>query len=226
MILFTSCFIPPEFPNEPSISYNNIVFNRGTEPLDPDSLILTLNFQDGDGDLGLRSEGADTREPYHDIWYFVKDDGSLLTYSDRQDAPYDSLLPAFEFPYYCSNYVINENDIGVIDTFYVEPNEFHHNINVKFYVRKNGEYSEFDFETEFNPLCGETFNGRFPLLNPDGRDRPLEGTLKYKMQSAGFELLFRQDTLMLEVFIYDRALNQSNVIQTPDFVLKDITIGG
>ena len=97
---------------------------------------------------------------------------------------------------------------------------------MKYFVKKNGEYTEFDFETAFDPLCGETFDGRYPILNPDGRDRPLEGVLKYKMQSAGFELLFRLDTLMLEVYIYDRALNRSNVIQTPDFVLRDITIGG
>ena len=93
-------------------------------------------------------------------------------------------------------------------------------------MKKNGVYNEFDFETAFDPLCGETFDGRYPLLNAGGRDRPLEGVLKYKMQSAGFELLFRLDTLMLEVFIYDRALNKSNVIRTPDFILRDITIGG
>lgn len=228
LLAFTgiSCFTAPEFANEPKISFNNIVFSKGIEPIDPDSLILTLNFQDGDGDLGLRAGGADSGEPYHDLWYFVKEDGTFLTYADKSNPRYDSILPEYEFPYYCSNYVINENDIGIADTFYVEPNEFHHNISIKFFVRKNGEYTEFDFETAFDPLCGETFNGRYPLLNPDGRERPLEGTLKYKMQSAGFELIFRQDTLMLEVFIYDRSLNKSNVIQTPDFVLRDITIGG
>ena len=72
----------------------------------------------------------------------------------------------------------------------------------------------------------KVFDGRFPLLNSSDRERPLEGKLTYKMKSAGFELLFRQDTLMLEVFIIDRALNISNTITTPDFVLKNITLGG
>ena len=216
-----SCYNTPTFPSEPEISFNNITFNRGASELDPDSLVITMNFRDGDGDLGLESEGADTRDPYNDLWYFRKSNGEPVTLADRQLPGYDTLLPPFEFPYYCTNWSIIEED-----TFYVEPNEYHHNIKIKYFVRKNGEYTEFDFETVFDPLCGETFDGRFPLLNDPSRNRPLEGTLKYKMQSAGFELLFRQDTLMLEIFIYDRALNRSNIINTPDFVLKDITIGG
>ena len=221
----TSCFTAPEFPNEPQISFNNIVFNKGVEEFDPDSLILSINFQDGDGDLGLRNDGSDTGQPYNDLWYFIKSDGDFLTYSDRNLPEYDT-LPAYEFPFYCQNYVIRDDITNEVDTFYVQPNEYHHNIKIKYFVKKNGVYDEFDFETAFGPLCGETFDGRYPILNEGGRDRPLEGVLKYKMQSAGFELLFRLDTLMLEVYIYDRALNKSNVIQTPDFVLRDITIGG
>ena len=221
----TSCFTAPEFPNEPEISFNNIVFSKGIEEFDPDSLVLAINFQDGDGDLGLRNDGADTGEPYNALWYFVKPDGSLLTYADRNLPEYDT-LPPYEFPYFCQNYVIRDDIFDAVDTFYVEPNEFHHNIKVKYFRKQNGEYNEYDFETELEPQCGETFDGRFPILNTGDRDRPLEGVLKYKMQSAGFELIFRLDTLMLEVFIYDRALNKSNVIRTPDFVLRDITKGG
>jgi hypothetical protein len=219
-IVLGACFTAPEFPNEPSISFNNIVFKKGADQFDQDSLILSINFQDGDGDLGLRNEGADTREPYHALWAFTKPDGTLLQLKDRDNPDYDT-LPPYAFPYYCINYTINEED-----TIYVEPNKFHYNIYVKYFVRKNGVYTEFDWLTAFDPICGETFNGRFPLLNNPNKERPLEGKLSYKMKSAGFELLFRQDTLMIETYIIDRALNISNTISTPDFVLKDITVGG
>ena len=145
--------------------------------------------------------------------------------SDRNNPAFDT-LPPYEFPYYCTNYVLEEDATGAIDTFYVQQNEFHNNIHVKFFTKNNGVYEEFDWVTEFDPICGESFNGRYPLLAPVGREKPLEGKLKYKMSSAGFELLFRQDTLKLEVYLYDRALHKSNVIETPDFVLKDITLGG
>ena len=222
VIIITGCFTAPEFPNEPSITYNNVVFKKGETQFDQDSLILSLNFQDGDGDLGLRNEGADTRPPYHDLTASenVDDSGNLVQLKDRNTPEYDT-LPPYEFPYYCINYTIFNND-----TIYVQPNFYHHNIYVNYYVKKNGIYTEFDWLTAFDPICGQSFDGRYPLLNPSDRERPLEGKLTYKMKSAGFELLFRQDTLMLEVFIIDRALNISNTITTPDFVLKNITLGG
>ena len=54
MVIISACFKAPEFANEPSISFNSIIFKKGATDLDPDSLIVTVNFQDGDGDLGLR----------------------------------------------------------------------------------------------------------------------------------------------------------------------------
>ncbi len=218
--LVSACIKAPEFPVEPTIAFDKIEFKRGATEFDDDTLALTIKFQDGDGDLGLSNEGNDVYPPYNDLWYFIKEDGSWLTYSDRFTPPYDT-LPPYEFPYFCINYFIDG-----ADTFYVQPNEYHYNIHIKYFVRKNGEYQEFDWLTAFDPVCGQTFNGRFPLLNTGGKERPLEGKLTYKMKSAGFELLFRQDTLRLEVYIYDRALNKSNVINTPDFVLKDISTGG
>lgn len=219
LVVMASCLTPPSFPVTPEISFNSVTFQKGETNLDADTLALTINFQDGDGDLGLRAN-IDVGEPYNSIYFWLKGDGELLKYSDRNTAPYDT-LPPYDFPFYCTNYVIEE-----ADTFYVTQNEFHNNIFVKFFVKKNGVYEEFNWVTEFDPICGESFNGRYPLLSDVGREKPLEGKLKYKMSSAGFELLFRQDTLKLEVFIYDRALNKSNVIESPDFVLKDITLGG
>ena len=224
-ILVSACFNAPEFPNEPSIAFNNIIFKHGALETDPDSLILTLDFRDGDGDLGLRSDGPDTGAPYHDLWVFinVNNPDSLVKLSDRNTPQYDT-LPPYEFPYKCINYTLAGGD-----TIYVQPNEFHNNIYIDFFVKKNGVYTEFIFADLFAPECNPlTFNGRYPILNePDpNRDRPLEGNLKYKMESAGWELVFRQDTLKLDIYIYDRALNKSNMISTPDFVLKNITVGG
>lgn len=215
----SSCLTPPTFPVTPEIGYQAVTFQKGETSLDGDTLALTITFQDGDGDLGLRPN-VDVGEPYNSLFYWLKGDGELLQYSDRHTPPFDT-LPPYAFPYYCTSYVVDE-----ADTFYVTQNEFHNNIFIKFFVKKNGVYDEFDWVTEFDPICGESFNGRYPLLGTIGREKPLEGKLKYKMSSAGFELLFRQDTLKLEVYIYDRALNKSNIIETPDFVLKDVTLGG
>ena len=222
-MLVSACLTAPEFPNEPSLSFNNIIFKKGGSEFSIDTLILTMNFRDGDGDLGLNPDGDDLLDPFHEFWVFTKDDGSgdYVTLADFGKPGFE-ILPPYEFPYSCINYsTIIEND-----TFYTEPNIYHHNIYVDFFVKKNGIYTEFDWSAINQPACNPNYDGRFPLLNESLRDRPLEGKLKYKMQSVGFDLLFRDDSLKLEFYIYDRAHNKSNVVSTPDFVLKSITVGG
>ena len=72
--LLSSCFKKEEYPIEPAISYDSYSFNG-------DSLNLTFNFTDGDGDIGLNDH--DTITPYDTssffqynlyIHYFEKDD--------------------------------------------------------------------------------------------------------------------------------------------------------
>ena len=229
-VLVNACFQAPEFPNEPTIDFSDIIFKHGATATDHDSLILTIKFQDGDGDLGLAPDGNDTKEPYQDIIDFDHvSESRKVQYFDRKTPEYDT-LPPYEFPYKCTNYIIEDttiNDIVLVDTLYIQRNEFHNNIYVTFFKKKNGEYVEFDFLYLFEPQCNTiSYDGRYPVLNESNRDRPLEGLLKYTMKSAAWELVFRQDTLKLDIYIYDRALNKSNTISTPDFVLKNITVGG
>ena len=42
------------------------------------------------------------------------------------------------------------------------------------------------------------------------------------MLSLGWNSVFRNDTLKLEIKVKDRALNESNVVTTPDFTLSQI----
>jgi len=204
----------PTYPNTPFIEYNTVFFKKGELT---DSLFVSVDFRDGDGDLGL-SPNFDTNEPYNAIWYYLKSDNTLLTYADRNTPPYDT-IPPYEFPYFCTTYLVEE-----ADTFYITQNPNHFNIFIDFYIKKNGQWNLFDWITANPPQCGETYNGRFPILNPNGQKRPLEGSLKYGLTGAGFEVIFKLDTLKLEITIQDRALNKSNTVETEEFILRDITI--
>lgn len=53
MLVLGSCFDPPEFPNVPQIEFADIDFIEGNATNRTDSLIVTLRFKDGDGDLGI-----------------------------------------------------------------------------------------------------------------------------------------------------------------------------
>jgi hypothetical protein len=67
-----ACHKAPEYPNEPEISFNNIkvVPSYNTSILaNVDSVYVTVNFKDGDGDLGNEATSISTSTPKD---YFLK----------------------------------------------------------------------------------------------------------------------------------------------------------
>jgi hypothetical protein len=122
-ILISSCFEPPEFSDEPKIGFESITFGETPDPSDPDSLLLVINFKDGDGDLGIdASNPAFNVYPYHvynfylandgeisaipsarlpdtsmvvDVLDFLGNDGLLVTSETASDPNYDEDVPPF-----------------------------------------------------------------------------------------------------------------------------------
>ena len=210
-LLLSFCTRPPELPVIPNIEFEEVLFK---EVDGPDSLIVSIFFQDGDGDLGLTS--FDIYDPYQSYNVMLDNNGDTLFFGDSPDMP----------PYNPLDYVILRDDDGnPLDTMWVELNPNHYNIFVRFFEKKNGQYEEFDWRA---PPYYQTFDGRFPLLNTKIISnrlviRPLEGILRYGMSSSGWLFLFR-DTVKLEIMIQDRALNKSNVVSSPDFTLEMIRV--
>jgi hypothetical protein len=133
-------------------------------------------------------------------------------------------LPPFVKPYNCINWVIRSVN-NKVDTFYFERNPYHYNFHVDFLVKNpNGTFTEFDWTKEFTyPNCGITLDGRFPILSKDlSRAAALDGKIRYSMGSTGFNFLFSIKTLKLRVTVFDRSLNESNVVETPEFTLQQI----
>lgn len=246
-LLIGSCFNPPEYSSTPQIEIEgNVRFKEVGTNSDMDSLVLTISFKDGDGDLGLGTDEIDS--PYNEQNFFLDKNGKLITVrTTAADLDPGDVIPPFEKPYNCLNYLydslfVPESQKSVfdetynvadtflsgsvryytlLDTFYIEKNPNHYNITVEF-LTKNGDgtFSTYDWRTVYDyPACGETFDGRFPILN-DGNSHALEGTLSYAMKSNGFLPLLGSKTLKLRVQIKDRALHSSNIIETGEFTLR------
>lgn len=217
IIGFSSCERPPEFPDNPIISLNNFEFKRSNDDLF-DSLNIFLDFQDGDGDLGLA--GDEVFPPYEIYNPILNNNGDTIRFGDSEGLPdlncedYELLVQTIETP---------DTTFTKRDTIFVERNPDHFNFFLEFWVKRNGEFELFNFSTNENwpNNCTNGFNGRFPILNEGLRDRPLEGTLKYGVRST-FLLQFRNDTLKLRARIQDRALNKSNWVETEEFLIDQI----
>jgi hypothetical protein len=227
MLLGVSCFDPPAYPVVPEIEFAGIIFRDLPDP-EQDSLILSLRFRDGDGDLGIDAAN-ETGPPYNDKFYFRFANGEFLNYfmkRTRTGLPYDT-LPDFVKPFNCTNWEVRENPFTRrLDTLYIQLNPNHYNISVEFQIKNNdGSFTPFDFTQVLTyPKCEvQGFNGRFPILfKSNNLQAPLEGTLNYAMTSVAFNVFFSIRTLRLKVFIRDRALHKSNEVITPEFTLQSI----
>ena len=209
VLLGYSCISAPDnFPSVPEIEFSSLEY-VGTSA--QDSLLLTINFKDAEGDLGLSA--TDINAPFNPLNYKRDAAGNLITYDRR---------PSNAPRYNPIDWVIDPivNNIIVKDTVWVEQNDNQYNIFVRFYIKRNGQFREFRWQA---PPFFATFNGRFPRVLTTEVDQAVEGKITYRMLSSGWESIFRNDTLRIDVQIQDRALNKSNEVSSPELTLKQIT---
>ena len=206
--LTAGCVSPPDdFPSVPQITFNSVQY---IETNTSDSLMVSVDFRDAEGDLGLNPEEDDP--PFHPLEYQTDSNWDLITYSNR---PSDA--PVFNNRDWVINPLVDNAEVN--DTIWVKVNPDQYNIFIKFFIKRGGNYTEYDFSA---PPFYSTFNGRFPRILTAERDRAIEGTIKYAMLSLGWNSVFRNDTLRIDVQVQDRNLNKSNVVSSSDFTLSQI----
>lgn len=240
LVCISSCNRPPNLPDTPIISFDEVTFelrNEGDPFFEETVLSLSFNVEDGNGDLGLDgTDGSTIGSLQYRPFSLVPDGaGEFVRFGQR---PMD---PSFS----CLDYVIEDTenldlnqDDDFLDTLLINFNENQYNIEVDFLVKRNGTFEELEMRAQptasqnESTLCGISFDGRFPCLSSEDNpcdfikdnDRPIEGVITYEMTSGLFLPIFRTDTLMLEFKIRDRALNLSNVARSTEFTLQGITI--
>ncbi|SIT11292.1 hypothetical protein [Belliella pelovolcani] len=208
-VMTVACITPPDnFPSVPEIVFEKLEFVNTSGA---DSLMVTIGFRDAEGDIGLNP--TDINPPFNAINFIRDAGGSVITYSQRPPG-----APNYNPLDWAINPTINNQVFR--DTVWVEQNPDHNNIFVKFFIKRNGVFQEFRWE---DPPFFTTFNGRFPRILPDNRTQAVEGSIRYNMLSFGWESIFRNDTLRIDVQIQDRQLNKSNVVSSPELTLNQIT---
>jgi len=104
-------------------------------------------------------------------------------------------------------------DIGLDpgDTFapYDRGGDYYYNLVIRYFEKRDSVYVEVVLEPPFS--------ARIPVLNPDYPGKAIKGFIADTMAMNPAPAY---DTIRLEFFIYDRALNMSNVLTTPDIVLR------
>lgn len=106
-----------------------------------------------------------------------------------------------------------DGDIGLDqqDTFppFNVGSQYYYNFYVNYFEKQNGSFVKIDL-----PLPNYS---RIPNITPTGQNKTLEGELEMALFINNPFSNF--DTIKFEAFIYDRALRQSNIVETPEIIV-------
>ena len=104
-------------------------------------------------------------------------------------------------------------DIGLnpADTFppFNYNSEYHNNLFIKYFEIQNGIRTEVKLKDSTF-----TFNIRIENITPSGQNKSLKGEIETALNINNPTSVF--DTISFDIYLYDRALNKSNVISTPN----------
>jgi len=111
------------------------------------------------------------------------------------------------------SYTDGDGDIGLYDYDTVEP--YKYDYFLKFLEWRDGSFQEVALaDTNF------TFNSRIPILTPEGKNKNIRGDISMYLEMYYAFMALQSDTIAFEVYIQDRALNKSNVLRTPPFLVN------
>jgi hypothetical protein len=86
---------------------------------------------------------------------------------------------------------------------------YYYNYIIDYYEKQYGKFVKVDL----NP----TYNARIPYLTPDNPNKAIKGIIVDTLTLNPMPVF---DTVKFKFYIYDRALNKSNVDSTPPIILR------
>ena len=95
-------------------------------------------------------------------------------------------------------------------------NPYFYNLHVEYLEIKNGVLGPFILPNTTDTFKVQT---RITSLTPDGVHKAIRGTIQYEFSPPLYPGI-RGDSVILRVKLYDRALHESNVIESPLLILK------
>ena len=200
-----SCERPPDYSKTPVISYLSITkyYKPGSSVgiAGRDSIVIAVEFEDGDGDLGITDADA------------KKDRYAQPLYGNEQYVPADTIITPESF-----EFVGGKKQVFPADTTFIAADTIFNHVN--FYINEfkkiNGEFVRVDADG--------SKGGRFEPLYSNVRKGPIDGILEHNFV-WNHASIFNQgvigigDTVRFEVYVLDRDLNESNVIVTDEIVV-------
>ena len=121
------------------------------------------------------------------------------------------------------SYTDGDGDLGLDKGDTLPPfnrkSEYYYNLIIKYFEKQNGTFVEvplLSWNSDSSNYDTLTFNSRFPILTPESGNQAIKGVFEDTLFI--YNPLSDFDTIKFKAYIYDRALNKSNEIETSEIV--------
>ncbi len=121
------------------------------------------------------------------------------------------------------SYTDGDGDLGLSSNHTNPPfdkdGEYYYNLIIKYFEKQNGVFIEvplLSWNADSSYYDTLTFNSRFPVLTPLTGNLAIKGVFEDTLFI--YNPLSEFDTIKFKAYIYDRALNKSNEIETGEIV--------
>lgn len=112
-----------------------------------------------------------------------------------------------------------DGDIGLTST--QNTGNYKYNIFIKYFELQKGTFKEIILTTP-NAQTGKPdtlwFNGRIPYITPAGKSKAISGEIYDTLFINNYSSPY--DTIKYQIYIQDRALNKSNIVETPSIIVS------
>jgi hypothetical protein len=168
-----------------------------------------------------------TLHGFRKYWFVAMAAGFLLlsscmkkeVYPDIPEIAFQSFVTQFDSGMYAKrgfltiSFKDGNGDIGLRPDQKNPPYDtgsiYYYNYIIDYYEKQNGKF----VKVELNP----TYNARIPYLTPDDPNKAIKGIIVDTLTLNPTPVF---DTVKFKFYIYDRALNKSNVDSTPPIILR------
>jgi hypothetical protein len=115
---------------------------------------------------------------------------------------------------------IGANTGDTMSPYGVNGQYYYNMIMIYYYKDIDGTYKRYHDPASKNPTDSFYVGYHIPFVTPTGQNKTLQGEIRARLNSPFYPVVGFQKPLhaliRFEVYIYDRALNKSNVVTTPD----------
>jgi hypothetical protein len=138
---------------------------------------------------------------------------SLEMKSDKILTHYPEVNPIVDYSL-CSiviSFKDGDGDIGLSERDTLYPfdinGDYYYNCIINFYKKQNNDFIKLEY----------SYNFRIPPINPDYFSQYLRGDINIEIDFTPLRIIeFVEKSFKIEIYIYDKALNKSNIIISPE----------